>query len=58
MFAQILKLLPTMAYAQLTGRVSLRDLLSNLAVQSRKLSHLDVGLISHASLARINDKQP
>ena len=47
-----------MASAQLTGRASLRDLLSNLVAQSSKLYHLGVGLISRSSLARVNEQQP
>jgi len=47
-----------MASAQLTGRSSLRDLLSNLAAQSSKLYHLGVGLVSRSSLARVNENQP
>lgn len=48
----------SMASAQLTGRTSLRDLLSNLAAQSSKLYHLGVGLVSRSSLARVNENQP
>src|SRR5690606_3146313 len=48
----------SMASAQLTGRSSLRDLLGNLAVQSSKLYHLGVGLVSRSSLARVNENQP
>lgn len=44
--------------AQLTGRSSLRDIVSNLAKQSNKLYHLGVGVISRSSLARVNDRQP
>src|SRR5690625_81713 len=47
-----------MASAQLTGRSSLRDLLSNLAAQSSKLCHLGVGLVSRSSLTRVNENQP
>src|SRR5690625_729606 len=47
-----------MASAQLTGRSSLRDLLSNLSAQSSKLYHLGMGLVSRSSLARVNENQP
>ena len=41
-----------MGMAQLTGRCSLRDIVSNLAVQSCKLYHLGVNLVTRSSLAR------
>ena len=44
--------------AQLTGRQSLRDIVSNLAAQGRKLYHLGVGTVSRSSLARVNTEQP
>lgn len=40
--------------AQLAGRVSLRDVVSSLSAQSRKLYHLGVGEVSRSSLARVN----
>ena len=41
--------------AQLTGRQSLRDIVSNLSTQGRKLYHLGVGTtVSRSSLARVN----
>ncbi len=40
--------------AQLTGRQSLRDIVSNLGAQGRKLYHLGVGTVSRSSLARVN----
>ena len=40
-----------MAMAQLTGRCSFRDIVSNLAVQSCKLYHLGVDLVTRSSLA-------
>src|SRR5690625_7971536 len=43
-----------MASAQLTGRSSLRDLLSYLSAQSSKLYHLGNGLVSCSRLARVN----
>ena len=47
-----------LATAQLTGRSSLRDIVSNLAAQSHKLYHLGAGIVSRSSLARVNEKQP
>ena len=45
--------------AQLTGRQSLRDIVSNLSTQGRKLYHLGVGTtVSRSSLARVNAEQP
>ena len=47
-----------MGMAQLTGRCSLRDIVSNLSAQSRKLCHLGVGEVSRSSLARVNAEKP
>ena len=47
-----------MGMAQLTGRCSLRDIVSNLAVQSCKLYHLGVDLVTRSSLARVNAEKP
>ncbi len=47
-----------MAVAQLSGRCSLRDVVSNLDVQRRKLYHLGVGRVARSSLARVNRDQP
>lgn len=47
-----------MAVAQLAGRCSLRDIVSNLSAQSRKLYHLGVGAVARSSLARVNEEQP
>ena len=44
---------------QLSGRQSLRDIVSNLGAQGRKLYHLGVrGAVSRSSLARVNAEQP
>ena len=44
---------------QLTGRQSLRDIVSNLRAQHSKLYHLGIrGFISRSSLARVNAEQP
>ena len=47
-----------MATAQLAGRSSLRDVVSNLSAQAAKLYHLGASLVSRSSLARVNEKQP
>ena len=44
--------------AQLTGRSSLRDIVTNLRAQSHKLYHLGSLPVSRSSLARVNEKQP
>ena len=44
--------------AQLTGRQSLRDIVSNLSAQGGKLYHLGVKTVSRSSLARVNAEQP
>lgn len=48
----------SMALAQLSSRSSLRDVVSNMAAQRRKLYHLGVTTVSRSSLARVNEKQP
>ena len=48
-----------LGFAQLTGRQSLRDIVSNLSAQGRKLYHLGVTTaVSRSSLARVNAEQP
>jgi len=47
-----------MTSAQLSGRSSLRDLVSNLSAQSRKLYHLGLKPTNRSTLARVNDKKP
>lgn len=47
-----------LAMGQLTGRCSLRDIVSNLTAQGRKLYHLGCGPVSRSSLARVNERQP
>ena len=48
----------SMAMAQLSGRTSLRDIVSNLSAQNTKLYHLGVGRVSRSTLSRVNEKQP
>jgi putative transposase len=47
-----------MTLAQLSGRSSLRDVVSNLSAQASKLYHLGSTIVSRTSLARVNEKQP
>ena len=47
-----------MATAQLSGRSSLRDVVSNLSAQASKLYHLGTVIVSRSSLARVNEQQP
>jgi putative transposase len=47
-----------MALAQLSGRNSLRDVVSNLTAHNAKLYHLGSTIVSRSSLARVNEKQP
>ena len=47
-----------MALSQLSGRASLRDVVSNLSAQTAKLYHLGTAVVTRSSLARVNEKQP
>lgn len=47
-----------LATAQLTGRSSLRDIVSNLRAQCHKLYHLGCGPVTRSSLGRVNERQP
>jgi Transposase DDE domain/Domain of unknown function (DUF4372) len=47
-----------LATAQLAGRTSLRDVVSNLKAQAHKLYHLGAQHVARASLARVNERQP
>ncbi len=47
-----------LSFAQLAGRCSLRDIVSNLDKQRRKSYHLGIANVSRSSLARINEQQP
>lgn len=44
--------------AQLSGRVSLRDITENLSVQVHRLYHLGCRMISKSNLSRINEEKP
>lgn len=41
--------------AQLSGRSSLRDIVSNMGAQMNKLYHLGTASVSRSSLARVNE---
>lgn len=47
-----------MVSAQLASRVSLRDLVSNLSAQAKKLYHQGVKPANRSTLARVNDEKP
>jgi Transposase DDE domain/Domain of unknown function (DUF4372) len=48
----------SLGLAQLAGRVSLRDVVSNLKAQASKLYHLGCAEVNRSSLARVNEQQP
>jgi hypothetical protein len=47
-----------MCMGQLSGRSSLRDVISNLSAQSHRLYHLGSAKLSRSNLARINEDKP
>lgn len=47
-----------MTSAQLSSRASLRDLVSNLSAQAKKLYHLGLKPVNRSTLARVNDEKP
>lgn len=47
----------SLSFAQLSGRCSLRDVVSNISVQANKLYHLGISKVSRSSLARVNEQQ-
>lgn len=48
----------SMFVGQVSGRRSLRDIVTNLDAQKQKLYHSGVGKVSKSSLARVNEQQP
>ena len=44
-----------MTIAQLSGRKSLRDLVTNISAQGQRIYHLGMRRTSRATLARVND---
>lgn len=47
-----------LATGQLSGRRSLRDIVSNLRAQTNQLYHLGVRSVMRSTLARVNEQQP
>ncbi len=47
-----------MTLSQLSGRASLRDVVTNLSAQTAKLYHLGSAVVTRSSLARVNERQP
>lgn len=47
-----------LSMAQLSGRASLRDIVSNLSAQAAKLYHLGSAMVTRTTLARVNESQP
>ena len=48
----------SLGVARLAGRVSLRDVVSNLKAQAGKLYHLGCAEVNRTTLARVNKQQP
>lgn len=47
-----------MAFGQLSGRRSLRDLVDNISAQQQRLYHLGSAKLSRSNLSRINENKP
>lgn len=47
-----------LSLAQLSGRSSLRDIVSNLSAQAARLYHLGAGNVTRSTLSRVNESQP
>lgn len=47
-----------MMMAQISGRVSLRDIVENITAQSHRLYHLGITKLSRSNLSRINNDKP
>lgn len=48
----------TMMFAQITGRVSLRDISDSLQTQAGRLYHLGIGSVKRSTLADANNRRP
>lgn len=48
----------TMAMAQLSGRISLRDIVGNMSAQAHRLYHLGCAKLTRSNLARMNESKP
>ena len=47
-----------MAMAQLSGRISLRDIVGSVSTQAHRLYHLGSAKLTHSNLARMNENKP
>jgi putative transposase len=47
-----------MTMAQLSGRISLRDIIDNMSAQSHRLYHVGSAKLSRSNLSRINEDKP
>ena len=50
--------LVTMTMGQLSGRISLRDIVDNMSAQAHRLYHLGSAKLSRSNLSRINEDKP
>ncbi|MEK6749067.1 MAG: DUF4372 domain-containing protein, partial [Pseudomonadota bacterium] len=48
----------TMMVAQISGRVSLRDVVSNVSAHAHRLYHAGCAVLSRSTLARLNEEKP
>jgi len=48
----------TMTMGQLSGRISLRDIVDNMSAQAHRLYHLGSAKLSRSNLSRINEDKP
>ena len=48
----------TMAMAQLSGRISLRDIVGSVSAQAHRLYHLGSAKLTRSNLARMNENKP
>ncbi|HNP27227.1 MAG TPA: DUF4372 domain-containing protein, partial [Nitrosomonas sp.] len=48
----------TMTMSQLSGRISLRDIVGNVSAQAHRLYHLGSAKLTRSNLARMNESKP
>jgi len=48
----------TLTMGQLSGRISLRDIVDNMSAQAHRLYHLGSSKLSRSNLSRINEDKP
>lgn len=48
----------TLALAQLTDRMSLRDIVDNVSAQAHRFYHLGSAKLTRSNLSRINEDKP